>query len=99
MRDMNSLSGKAWKAAREVSKRDSCHHNKPTNMKMRMENGELAMNDKQNVEVFEKHLTKVYNNQRDCFADAAKFIRQREKSTELDSHITLKEFEPAISKL
>ena len=68
-------------------------------MKIRMENGEVATNDKQNVEVFEKHLTKVYNNQRDRFADAAEFLRQREESTELDSHITLMEFERAISKL
>ena len=64
-----------------------------------MENGELATNNKQNIEVFEKHLTNVYNNQRDRFADAAKFIRQREESTELDSHITLKDFECAICKL
>ena len=68
-------------------------------MKMRMENGELASNDKQNVEVFEKHLTKVYNNPRDRYADAAKFIRLRESSSELDAHITLREFERAVSKL
>ena len=59
---MNFFPGEAWKAARQVADRDSCHHTKPTNMKMRMENGELASNDKQNVEVFEKHLTGVYNN-------------------------------------
>ena len=91
--------GEAWKAAREVTARDSCHHNKPMNIKMRMKNGELAANDKQNIEVFEEHLTKVYNNKRERFADAAKFIRQREESTELDAHITMREFTRAISKL
>ena len=43
--------------------------------------------------------TKVYNNKRERFADAAKFIRQRDESTELDSHIRMKEFTRAISKL
>ena len=99
IRDMKSFPGEAWKASREVAERDSCYHNKPTNMKMWMENGELASNDKQNVKVFEKNLSKVYNNQRDRFTNAAKFVRQREKSSELDSHITLKEFERAISML
>ena len=99
VREMNMFPGEAWKAAREVTARNSCHHNKPMNIKMRMKNGELAANDKQNIEVFEEHLTKVYNNKRECLADAAKFIRQRDDYTELDAHITMKEFTRAISKL
>ena len=62
---MNMFPGEAWKAAREVTARDSCHHQKPTIMKMKMENGNLASNDKQNVDVFVKHLTKVDNNKRE----------------------------------
>ena len=44
------------------------------------------------------HLTKVYDNKRDRFVDAAQFIPQRETSSESDAHITLKEFDRAISK-
>jgi hypothetical protein len=33
-------------------------------MKMRMENGELANNDKQNMQVFVKHFTALYNTHR-----------------------------------
>ena len=45
---------------------------------MKMDNDNLAANDKQNVDLFAKHLSKVYNNKRERFADVAKFIRQRE---------------------
>ena len=89
----------AWKAARELTVGDSCHQNKPTNMKMRTKNGELAATDKQHIEVIEEHLTNVYNNKRERFADTAKFIKQREEFTELDSPITMKEFVRVIGKL
>ena len=68
-------------------------------MKMRVKNGELSVTDKQNIEVFEEHLSKVYNNKRKRFADAAKFLKQREEFTDLDSPITMKEFVRAIGKL
>ncbi|KAL7525745.1 hypothetical protein ACHAXR_001140 [Thalassiosira sp. AJA248-18] len=62
---------------------------------MRMENGNLASNDKQNIEVTSKHLEKVYNTNR----LAAKLIQKREQSTELGTHISWKEFERAVAKL
>ena len=64
-----------WKAAGKVTTGDSCHYKKPTIMKMGMKNGELAVSNKQNTDVFAKHITKVYKNKKDCFADAAKFIQ------------------------
>ena len=72
---------------------------KTTVMKMKMANGNLATNDKQNVDVFAKHLKKVYNNERERFADAAKFVKQREIAGALDNDITLDEFDRAITKL
>ena len=91
--------GVARKAAKEVMAGDGCHHKSTTVMKMKMANWNLATNDKQNVDVFAKHLKKVYNNKREQFADAAKFIRQREIAGALDNDITLDEFNRAISKL
>jgi len=44
-------------------------------------------------------LSKVYNAKRERFADAAKFIRQREEYSELGHPITRKEFVKAIAKL
>ena len=78
---------------------DGYHHKKTTVMKMKMANGNLASNDKQNVDVFAKHLKKVYNNKRERFADATKFIRQREIARALDNDITVEEFDRAIAKL
>ena len=68
-------------------------------MKVKMEKKNLAVNDKQNIDVFAKHFTKVYNNERERFAEAVKFIQQREIALELDDHITVKEFDRAIAKL
>ena len=65
---------------------------------MKMDNDNLAANDKQNVDLFAKHLSKVHNNKREWFADVAKFIRQREIAGELDNNITIKEFDRAIAK-
>ena len=68
-------------------------------MKMRMKKGELATNEKQNIEVFKEHLSKVYNNKREWFAYAAIFLKQREEFTNLDSPINMKEFVYVIGKL
>ena len=42
---------------------------------MKMSNGNLVANDKQNVDVFAKHLKQVYNNKRERFVDVPEFIR------------------------
>ena len=89
----------AWKASQHIIARDSCHHNKPVTMKMKMEDGSLATNDKQNAEVFTKHLQGVYNATRPRFALAAETIRQREELKEIGEAITWKEFNDAIRKL
>jgi len=80
----------AWQAIKELIAGDSCHHNKPVAMKMKMKNRELASNDRQNLELVEEHLSKVYNAKRERFADVAKFIRQREEYSELGHPITRK---------
>ena len=49
---------------REIQDGVKGHHTKPISMRMRMENGELANDDKINIKVFEKHLHHVYNHQR-----------------------------------
>ena len=99
IRAKNMFPGKAWKASREITARDSCHHNMPTNMKTRIKNRELAANDKQNFELFEEHLLKVHNNKRERFVDTTKFLKLREEFTDLDSPTTMKEFVRAIGKL
>jgi len=68
-------------------------------MKMKMKNGELASNDKQNMEVVEEHLSKVYNAKRERFTNTTKMIKQMEEFSKLGLPITMKEFVKAIAKL
>jgi truncated hemoglobin YjbI len=63
------------------------------------ENETGECNDKENMEVFSKHLQKVYNQQRPTFADAAKLIAQREVLHEIGECISWKEFNKAVMKL
>ena len=54
--NLNLFPGEAWRAAKEVMAGDRCHHKSPTVMKMKLPNGNLATNDKQNADVFAAHL-------------------------------------------
>ena len=71
---------------------DNRHHGKTVTMRLRMKNGKLATNAKQNIEVASDHLEKVYNSQCLRYLLAAKLIKQREPSLDLDSNIVKKEF-------
>ena len=84
---MCKFPSQAWEASFRLAKGDYSHHWKPVTMKMRMKNGELATNPKQNLEVEEEHLSAVYNDRKDRCADAVKFFRQREEFSELDGKI------------
>jgi hypothetical protein len=68
-------------------------------MKMKMENGKLANNDKENMEVMATHFTKVYNTRRSCNSDVAKLIEKRETLDSMGDSITWKEFRKAVTKL
>lgn len=64
-----------------------------------MENGQLANSDKQNMQVFSKHLTKVYNHQCPIDQNAAKLIEQREVMESTGDSIGWEEFNKAVTKL
>jgi hypothetical protein len=63
------------------------------------ENGELANNNKGNIQVFEKHLHHVYNHQKPRHPPAAELIKQSEVMTEMGDPISWAEFNKAITKL
>ena len=89
----------AWKLMRICEDGVAGHHVKPINMKMMMENGGLANRDKENLKVFEKHLQKIYNTEREVDPQAANLIRQRERMTEMGDEISWSEFCKATMKL
>ena len=86
----------AWSALKDLITGDTSHHNKLVTVKMKRKNGQLATNDKENMEVVAEHLNKVYNTHQNRFADAAMMLKQREEFTELGEQIIWKEFSKAI---
>jgi hypothetical protein len=52
---------RAWDVIREIQEGLQGHHRSPQIMKMELPDGSLATNDEQNANVFEPHLTKVFN--------------------------------------
>jgi hypothetical protein len=96
---LNVSPKEAWQCLREVEDGVGGHHTKPITMRMRLENGKLANNDRDNMKVFSKHLQKVYNQRRPIYADAAKLIAQREIMQEIGESISWEEFNKAVMKL
>jgi len=68
---------------------------------IKTKNGKIATNNKDNLEVVQEYLHKVYNenDHRERFAGAAKLIRKREQFRALENPILVTEFKQAISKL
>ena len=52
----------AWENIRILTGGKTAHHTTNINMSMRLENGELASNTKENMSVFGAHFHKVINN-------------------------------------
>eukprot|EP00978_Attheya_sp_CCMP212_P036585 scaffold167269_cov29-Attheya_sp.AAC.1 len=52
---------RAWEVIQEIQQGLQGHHRVPQTMKMRLENGELAINDEENPDVFEPHSFNVFN--------------------------------------
>ena len=89
----------AWQASARLAKGYHSQNSKSITMEMRMKNGELATNAKQNIEVVVEHHNKVYNSSKEQSANTATFIKQREMYSELDEDITWSKFNKAVDKL
>ena len=89
----------AWKAVRELQEGISQHHVKPTIMKMRKENGELARTDEENAEVMGPHFGRVCNNRRPTQAGIAQEIDPHEVEEVMATPPNIEEINAAIEKL
>eukprot|EP00978_Attheya_sp_CCMP212_P015929 scaffold41313_cov53-Attheya_sp.AAC.2 len=92
---------RAWEVIREIQEGLQGHHCSPQIMKMELPDGSLAINDKQNADVFEPHSTKVFNRD-DATVDFTVVlldrIEQRSMKMHLDHPPTGKEIEKHIQK-
>ncbi len=66
---------------------------------MKLENGKLASNGKENMSVFGPHFDQVYNNHRPVDLSILDKIPQRPTLLDIDSPITFEEVNTAINKL
>jgi hypothetical protein len=68
-------------------------------MAMKMEDGKLASNSKENMSVFGPHFDRVYNNHRPVDLSILEEVPQRPTLHDIDSPITFEEVNNAINKL
>ncbi len=75
------------------------HHKTTINMAMKMENGTLASNAKENISVFGRHFHKVLNNHRPVDTTVLNLIQQKPRLDAIVAPITFREVKAAINKL
>jgi hypothetical protein len=61
---------------------------KTKTMSLKLPNSRKAKTDKENMNVFQPHCIRIFNNQRIVSPEALEFIRKQEKYIELDNPIT-----------
>ena len=67
-------------------------------MAMKLDNGDLASNAKENMLVFSLHFHKVLNNHRPINDSVLELINQKSCHTAIDKSITFRELKHAINK-
>ena len=97
--DMRMNPRLAWENIRTLTGGESAHHKRVINMAMKLQDGSLATNSKENMSVFAPHFANVYNNHRPVDFEILHKIKQREVLTSIDSPITYEEVNAAINKL
>jgi hypothetical protein len=89
----------AWENIRLLTGRETAHHKTNINMAMKLKNGDLASNAKENISVFGMHFHKILNNHRPVDNSVLDLIKQRPCLTTIDAPITFREVKSAINKL
>jgi hypothetical protein len=89
----------AWENIRILTGGETAHHKMPINMAMKMEDGTLASNTKENMSVFGMHFHKVLNNHRPVDTTVINRIQQKPCLDAIDTPITFREVKAAINKL
>jgi hypothetical protein len=89
----------AWENIRLLTGGETAHHKPNINMAMKLENGDLASNAKENMSVFGMHFHKVLNNYRPVDNSVLDLVEQKPFFTAIDAPTTFKEVMCAINKL
>jgi hypothetical protein len=89
----------AWENIRILTGGETAHHKTNQNMSMRLENGKLASNAKENMSVFGMQFSKVLNNHRPVDRSVLDLLEQKPCMTSIDNPISFTEVKQAINKL
>jgi hypothetical protein len=89
----------AWENIRILTSGKTAHHISNLNMSMRLENGELASNARENMSVFTAHFHNVLNNHRPIDHTVLDLLQQKPCMMPIDNPITFAEVKCAINKL
>jgi hypothetical protein len=89
----------AWENINLLAGGETAHHKTNINMAMKLDNGDLATNAKENMSVFSMHFHKVLNNHRPVDDSVLDLIPQKPCLTDIDTLITFREVKRAIAKL
>jgi hypothetical protein len=89
----------AWENTHLLTGGETAHHKTNINMAIKLENGDLVSNAKENMSVFGMDFHKVLNNHRPVDNSVLNLIEQKPCLTTIDAPITLKEVKHAINKL
>ena len=97
--DMSMNPKLAWEYIRILTGGEEAHHRKSKNMAMKMEDGSLAKNSKDNMRVMYPHFQRVFNNHREVDTQVLEQLKQRRTLWEINDPITWQEFDRAVNKL
>jgi hypothetical protein len=89
----------AWENINLLAGGKTAHHKSNINMAMKLDNGDLASNAKENMSVFSLHFHKVLNNHRPVDKSVLELITQKPCLTNINTPITFREVKRAINKL
>jgi hypothetical protein len=97
--DMRSNPRFAWEYIHLLTGGTTVNHEKKAQMAMKMANGELATNGKENMAVFGPHFDRVFNNHRPVNPTILTDIPQCPTLHDINSPITIDKVDAAINKL
>ena len=89
----------AWENIRILTGGETAHHTANVTMSMRLINGALASNAKENMSVFGAHFHKVLNNHRPVDHAVLDLLEQKPCMTSIDNPISFAKVNRAINKL
>jgi hypothetical protein len=88
-----------WENIQILTGGKTAHHKTNLNMSMRLANGKLASNAKENMSVFGAHFNKLLNNHRPVDYSVLDLLKQKPCLTLINNPITFSKVKRAINKL